>query len=117
MRELNKSEISMFFSDDSFEDYDCVAIESTIKKLSDLKAGTACGIIGNQCFKSLVQKFGERKCRGWYNKDENSFWGMFHIEVKNQTEADEIEELTEEGRGSLRENVRLNDGFWEFEIE
>lgn len=111
-------EIPDYLDDNGEGDEGCQVVESTIGELGKLKTGTACGTVGNTCFSSFLNRgWNDRLVCGWYRKDENSVWGMFHIEC-NIEESNLISDLASEAEGSLRVNgSSLREGFMEFEIE
>lgn len=110
--------IPAYLDDNCEGDEGCQVIVSTIKELGELKTGTVCGLVGNTCFSSLLNNgWGDRIASGWYHKESNSVWGMFHIQC-NMKEAELISGLVGKADGSLRVNgPSLKKGFVEFEIE
>ena len=65
MRHLLDSEL--YALDDNCDSEDgAIAFEATVKELADLDTGTACGSVGNSCFKALDDHgYGSIMCRGW----------------------------------------------------
>lgn len=116
MRKLTLDETDKFLDDNGETDEGAIAIETTIKELIKLNAGTTCGRHKNKCFVGL-SKFSDRIVKGWYLEKHKEMMGMIHIQC-NQTEAKEIDDLAFKYNGSLRENGEsLLDGFYEFENE
>ena len=114
MRELTRDEIRAGLDDEPEE---CVAVETSVSELAGLEVGTDCGYDGNKCFSALAPKYGDRVCRGWYDKASRTVCGMFHIQC-SESEAKDIDAISGESGGSLRPNGKsLFGGFWEFEIE
>jgi len=100
------------------EEEGCVAVEATIRELSDLRCGTCCGRSGNTCFVALAEKFGRRRIRGLYDESRKKIWGMPLIKCGERA-AKEISEMAGKADGSLRaegKSSRVN-GFYVFEIE
>lgn len=118
MKELTQKEIDFAALDDYDESQEgYTAVESDTTELSKIKAGTLCGLEGNQCFKDLARPYPKRVVRGWFHKKENVFSGMIHIQC-SEDEAERIEEIAGKAGGSLRHNGKsIWHGFQEFENE
>ena len=147
MRDLTDAEIEEALSDNGEAEEGGKAVETTIKELADMKIGTCCGVVGNQCFVAVAAfgngLFADNKVRGWLLPDdpdgeedfESAFhgtqpedtpcmMGMMHIEG-TQEEAYVLEALISVHEGSARLEDSWGDGrpssvwkgFWEYEIE
>jgi hypothetical protein len=120
MRNLTNEEIEQALDDNGEPDEGCIAIEASVEELSDQGVGTLCGLEGNTAFSDLViEGFRDRQCRGWYCYSDRVVMGMFHIQCKDDEEAQRISDVVFQGSGgSLRPNGPSGWlGFYEFEIE
>lgn len=136
MRNLTPEEILEGELDDGADDLGYTAVEARIQELADLNVGTACGIRGNTCFKTLAAKgYGHRKCRGWLKlvpdpkyAEEVEAWGkgedgpnvtgMFHIKIQTEQTGEKVERIAGDGDGSLRfDGPSPFEGYMIFEIE
>ncbi len=109
MKELTQDEINKFLDDNGESDEGAVAVQTTIKELIMLNAGTTCCGIG--CFGKAI-KFHDREVKGWCIQENMEMMGMIHIEC-NEKEAGLLEMVI----GIRSNGESLLNGFWEFEDE
>jgi len=98
---FNDDAINQFNDGDEQGGREVILFETTVAVLAANNVGSLCGDVPNHCFKKIATKFPDVEVRGCLDKTANSV-GCVDMKVVDEKMGEEISELADNGRGSLR---------------